>query len=85
MRTTWTSTPTRCSVNVSDEDVGASVCPACEEWIPDDRLALHLDGMDGARPECARQDLVRIAQEAREASLRPRLSLTGLMSRERLW
>jgi hypothetical protein len=70
---------------VSDEDVSASVCPACEEWIPEDRLALHLDGMDGARPECPRQDLVRIAQEARQTLLRPRLHMTRLMSRERLW
>jgi hypothetical protein len=41
------------------------VCPSCEQTIPPDRLEIHLGGLDGARPECPRQDLVEIAERAR--------------------
>jgi hypothetical protein len=43
------------------------VCPSCGQQIPIDRLPLHLDGLDGARPECPRQDLKLIVQRASEA------------------
>jgi hypothetical protein len=43
------------------------ICPSCEQEIPDDRLEIHLAGLDGARPECPRQDLVEIAERARAA------------------
>jgi hypothetical protein len=43
------------------DDLETGICPACEQKIPADRLQLHLDGLDGARPECPRQDIERIA------------------------
>ena len=68
-----------------DEDEYA-VCPACEEWIPGDRLDLHLDGLDGARPECPRQDLELIVQQAQRAQyIKQRLPWARLMSGESLW
>lgn len=45
------------------------VCPSCRQAIPFERLDLHLAGLDGARPECPRQDLVEIAQRAREEQM----------------
>jgi hypothetical protein len=44
------------------------VCPSCEQVIALERFELHLDGLDGAHPECPRTDLVEVAQRAREAS-----------------
>lgn len=46
----------------------SSRCPTCGEVIPEpDRLALHLDGLDASRLECARQDIEAIkARQARE-------------------
>jgi hypothetical protein len=56
----------------SAADVGANaaayttgICPSCGQEIPPDRLELHLSGLDGARPECPRQDLEEIAERAR--------------------
>lgn len=46
-----------------------AVCPSCEQWIPADRLELHLAGLDGARPECPRQDLTLIVERARQEDL----------------
>ena len=43
------------------------ICPSCEQPISTERLDLHLAGLDGARPECPRQDLVEIAERARAA------------------
>jgi hypothetical protein len=43
------------------------ICPSCEQAIPPDRLEIHLVGLDGARPECPRQDLVEIVERARAA------------------
>lgn len=40
-------------------------CWGCRKWIPPERAELHLAGLDGARPECPRQDLEEIAQRAR--------------------
>jgi hypothetical protein len=40
-------------------------CDSCGCEIPADRAALHERGLDGARPECPRQDLVEIAMRAR--------------------
>lgn len=40
-------------------------CQACEQEIPDERAALHERGLDGAHPECPRQDIVEIAMRAR--------------------
>jgi hypothetical protein len=34
------------------------ICPSCEQAIPPDRFELNLKGLDGAQPECPRQDLV---------------------------
>lgn len=48
------------------EDEATAVCPSCEQAIPLDRIAVHLAGLDGARPECPRQDLIVIAQRERE-------------------
>jgi hypothetical protein len=48
------------------ESSEAGVCPSCEQEIPADRLALHLAGLDGARPDCPRQDLEEIAERARQ-------------------
>jgi hypothetical protein len=48
----------------TSEDTG--ICPSCEQAIPADRLTLHLAGLDGARPECPRQDLVAIVNGVRE-------------------
>jgi hypothetical protein len=68
-----------------DPDIGNSLCPSCEQWIPSDRIALHLDGLDGARPECPRQDLALIVQHARVSNERQQLPLVRLMREERLW
>lgn len=48
-----------------DVDEGP-VCPSCQQMIPLDRFDLNLEGLDGARPECPRTDLVEVAQRARE-------------------
>lgn len=48
-----------------DVDEGP-VCPSCEQAIPLERFDLHLDGLDGAHPECPRTDLVEVAERARE-------------------
>lgn len=42
-----------------------AVCPSCEQVIPVERFQLHLDGLDGARAECPRQDLEAIVQRSR--------------------
>jgi hypothetical protein len=34
-------------------------------------MLLHLNGLDGARPECPRQDLVEIARRARDQNWPP--------------
>ena len=44
-----------------------ALCPSCGESIPPDRIADHLAGLDGATPECSRQDLEKIAGNARAA------------------
>jgi len=55
----------------------ADSCPTCGEHIPrDSELALHLDGLDASRPECARQDIERIAERERVLKVWPR-ALTG--------
>lgn len=56
------------AVEVVETELPASefpVCPSCGQEIPGERFELHLDGLDGARPECPRQDLVEFAQRAR--------------------
>jgi hypothetical protein len=40
-------------------------CEACEQAIPAERAWLHARGLDGARPECPKTDLVEIALRAR--------------------
>ena len=40
-------------------------CDVCGQDIPVDRYELHMRGLDGARPECPKQDLVEIAKRAR--------------------
>ena len=40
-------------------------CESCGQEIPAERAWLHERGLDGARPECPRQDLVEIAMRAR--------------------
>jgi hypothetical protein len=40
-------------------------CDVCGQDIQKDRYSLHARGLDGARPECARQDLVEIALRSR--------------------
>lgn len=66
-------------------DDGAT-CPVCQQTIPIDRFQLHLDGLDGARPECPRTDLVEVARRAREsASARSRLAWTNPWSRRWVW
>jgi hypothetical protein len=52
---------------MSDEEDGP-ICPSCEQMIPVERFDLHLDGLDGAHPECPRTDLVELAERAREAA-----------------
>jgi hypothetical protein len=47
------------------------ICPSCQRPIPIDRLELHLAGLDGARPDCPRTDLVEIVRRAREGEQRP--------------
>ena len=51
-----------------DEVEGYEICPTCEQMIPADRYLLHLEGLDGARPECPRTDLVEVAERARAAA-----------------
>lgn len=41
-------------------------CPSCEQIIPVELFELHLEGLDGARPECPRTDLVEIVKLARK-------------------
>jgi hypothetical protein len=50
------------------EHAEGPVCPSCGELIPLDRFELHLEGLDGARPECPRTDLVEVAEPARAAA-----------------
>jgi hypothetical protein len=40
-------------------------CDVCGQDIPKHRYLLHARGLDGARPECPRQDLVEIALRSR--------------------
>lgn len=54
-------------VDANARAYATGVCPSCEQTIPPDRLEIHLAGLDGARPECPRQDLVEIAERARTA------------------
>lgn len=44
------------------------ICPSCNQVIPTDRFELHLDGLDGAHPECPRTDLVEVVERARAAA-----------------
>lgn len=53
------------STTSSPEDEATAVCPSCSATIPFDRLEVHLAGLDAARPECPRQDLIEIAQRER--------------------
>jgi len=53
------------------------ICPSCEQAIPLERFALHLDGLDGARPECPRTDLLEVAERARAEA--------GRQERRRRW
>jgi len=46
-------------------------CQTCGQDIPADRYALHARGLDGARPECPKQDLVEIANRARQTPGEP--------------
>lgn len=46
--------------------VETELCEACGQNIPADRYALHARGLDGARPECPKQDIVEIAMRARK-------------------
>jgi hypothetical protein len=40
-------------------------CDACGKEIPLARYRLHVRGLDGATPECPKQDLVEIAMRKR--------------------
>jgi hypothetical protein len=40
-------------------------CDVCQQDIPASRYRLHERGLDGATPECAKQDLVEIAMRKR--------------------
>ena len=40
-------------------------CDACGKEIPLARYRLHVRGLDGATPECPKQDLVEIVMRAR--------------------
>lgn len=42
-----------------------TTCPSCGDEIPPDRYDLHIEGLDGARPGCPRQDLEEIVSRAR--------------------
>jgi hypothetical protein len=48
------------------EEEAGTICPSCEQVIPLERFDLHLEGLDGAHPECPRTDLVEVAERARE-------------------
>jgi hypothetical protein len=50
---------------VSVDVVETERCDVCGERIPLNRVALHARGIDGARPECPKQDIVEIAMRAR--------------------
>lgn len=41
-------------------------CATCGQDIPAERYMLHARGLDGARAECPKQDLVEIAKRARQ-------------------
>jgi hypothetical protein len=56
---------TAADVEANGRAYETGICPSCEQKIPPERLETHLAGLDGARPECPRQDLVEIAERAR--------------------
>jgi len=48
------------------EEAEDLACPTCGEVIANPaRRALHLEGLDGARPACGRTDLEAIGERAR--------------------
>lgn len=51
-----------------DEEGEGPVCPSCGTMVPLERFDLHLEGLDGAHPECPRTDLVEVAEQARRES-----------------
>ena len=54
---------------MSDDDAPSAfkLCLSCERWVALDRIALHLDGLDGAHSECPCQELYEIVKRARGA------------------
>jgi hypothetical protein len=68
-----------------EEREPARNCPSCEQWIPESRIDVHLDGLDGAHPECPRQDLTLIVEQARREEYLRQRSPWGRLYGRRRW
>lgn len=49
----------------SEDEPRTELCEVCRQQIPENIYPLHERGLDGARPECPKQDLVEIAMRWR--------------------